>query len=122
MDSQQQTGDQIFRQLVLSNYYATITNGVNLLTWINTPKRDRRGKINKYATPFRSEFLSLFKLTMNLKSIEKFTAEAEPITKWFDITPDFNDDEKTIRYYKMGISLADKWTKILIDQSVIDFK
>lgn len=122
MESEQQTGDQLFRQIVLTNYYSTINNSVNLLTWINTPKRDRRGKINKYATPFRTDFLALFKLTQNLKSIEKFAAEKQPIQKWFNITPDFKSEDKIIRYYKTGIMLADNWTKILIDQSVIDFK
>ena len=59
---------------------------------------------------------------MNLKSIEKFHTEKEPINQWFNVRPDFPSEEKLIRYYKLGIELADKYTKLLIDQSVIDFK
>lgn len=121
-ESSAPTNDILYRRLIMDSYHTTLTYAVDLQIFINTPKIDRKGRINIRANPFRREFLKYFSMSRNIKSIERFTDEASSIEKWFKTVPSWKDDAKLTRYYKHGISLLNNWNKHLIEQGVIEFR
>ena len=116
------TNDIIYRRIVLTYYHTATEAAVEVQTFITTPKRTRRGKIETRGYPFRTSFAKLFKFTRNIKGISQHSSTAQEITNWLNIVPDFKDEAETTGYYLKGIALLDDWSKILIDQSIIEFR
>lgn len=122
IDYTRESEDNNFRFLILQYYTNTIGYGAELTVWINSPKSVRRGNIDKHGREFRTNFLSLYKLT---KFIDATVSEANvtmSIEKWISV-PYWNiKDEKTkVKYFLEGIRLSDIWARLLIEHNIISF-
>lgn len=116
------SNDLVFRRLVLECYNTTLLYSGDLTIYLRTPRKDRRGRINSRAYPFRREFLHLFNLTKSIKTIVRFGDDTKRIEKWFSVTPNFKSEERMAKYYNEGLTLLDIWNKILIEQGIVEFK
>lgn len=115
------TNDVLLRHLIMQYYTDTIEYGVTLRVWMNSPKVTRHGIIDRKGVPYRIGFLRLFSMTRYIKSVSKAKL-ADEIEKWMNTEYSSSmTEEQKIRYFKWGLQLSDRWTKLLIEQSIINF-
>lgn len=116
------TNDIIFRRLIMNYYHMATESAVDIQIYLNTPKKNRRGRIENRGYSFRVSFAKLYKFTRNIKGMGQCAEIGDEITKWLDIVPDFRTEDEMTNYYLKGILLEDEWGKILIDQGIIEFR
>lgn len=116
------TNDIIFRRVIMDYYHRAMNYSVETQIFLTTPKKNRRGRVDARGYPFRSAFVKLYKFTQNLvNSKQNADIEAE-ISRWLNTIPEFKTEEETTRYYQKGIELLDTWGRILIENSIIEFR
>ena len=122
IDNTRESDDNNYRYLILQYYTNTIGYGAELSVWINSPKSVRRGNIDKHGRDFRTNFLSLYKLT---KFIDPTVSDANitlSIDKWIAVPyRNIRDEKQKTRYFVEGIRLSDIWARLLIEHNIISF-
>lgn len=115
------TNDVLLRHLIMQYYTDTIEYGVTLRVWMNSSKATRHGIIDRKGIPYRIGFLRLFSMTRYIKSVSDAPI-AKEIEGWMNMEykADWNEKQKE-HYFKIGLRLSDRWTKLLIEQSIINF-
>lgn len=113
--------DILMRHLIMQYYTDTVEFGGTLRIWMNSPKRTKHGNFDTKAQPYRVGFLRLFSMTKYIRSV----AEAKLVTEienWFNspYNDTMNERQKEL-YFLKGLSLSDRWIKLLIQQNIIAF-
>jgi len=116
-----QTNDVLLRHLIMQYYTDTVEHGSNLKMWMNSPKTTRHGIIDRKGIPYRISFMRLYSMTKYIRGVNDKEL-VDRINAWME--REFNEkmnEKQKEDYFKQGLRLSDAWSKVLFEQSIINF-